>query len=87
MYWDKYEIGDKVMILEGTRFYGSGGENPADVVGEVTAVNYPAINSGEDLHISVKWSDTMDNCYHDDDLILVSPLRANFGRLNNFKFR
>jgi len=63
------DIGKKVLIIKGTRYYGSNPANPKDIIGKILRIS---ININEDdVPIFVEWVDGKCNHYHYTDLTLI----------------
>lgn len=63
----KLKIGDKVKIVEGTRYYDDDSKsNPNNIEGEIT--------TAEDCTYYVEWSNGTFNSYEEGDLELYEPI-------------
>ena len=66
----KLKVGDKVKIVEGTRYYNDDSKsNPNGIEGEISSV--------EDCTYFVGWSNGIWNSYEEGDLELYEPINID----------
>jgi len=66
----KLKVGDKVKIVEGTRYYDDDSKsNPNNIEGEIT--------TAKDCTYYVEWSNGTCNSYEEGDLELYEPINID----------